>query len=110
MEDEVDAPFHIEHITALQHRGPSTEDNLAHACAHCNLHKGTNLTGLDPDTNHPTRLFQTRTDLWDDHFRRDGPRILGITAIGRTTAWLLQFNNDLSVIQRQAVLDRRSLD
>ena len=39
--------FHVEHITARQHEGKDTEENLALACHHCNLHKGTNLSGLD---------------------------------------------------------------
>jgi hypothetical protein len=56
------------------------------------------------------RLFDTRKDHWEDHFHRDGPRILGITDIGRTTAWLLQFNSDLNILQRQAILEKHSLD
>ncbi len=54
----------------------------------CNLHKGTNLFGLDPDTNLPVRLFDPRKDVWGNHFQRDSALILGITDIGRTTAWL----------------------
>lgn len=109
-EDEPDAAFHIEHIVARQHRGESSPDNLALACMSCNLHKGTNLTSLDPDTSLPVRLFHPRTDRWDDHFKRDGARILGITDTGRTTAWLLQFNSDLSLLQRQVILEHRPLD
>ena len=30
-------------------------DNLALACIDCNLHKGPNLTGIDPETNQVTR-------------------------------------------------------
>ncbi|MBK8092893.1 MAG: HNH endonuclease [Verrucomicrobiaceae bacterium] len=110
MQDEIDAAFHIEHIVAKQHRGPTIEENLALACSGCNLHKGTNLFSLDPDTNQPVRLFDPRKDRWEDHFRRVGARILGITGVGRTTAWLLQFNSDLNLLQRQAILDRRALD
>lgn len=110
MEDEPDATFHVEHIVARQHRGESTSENLALACVSCNLHKGTNLTSLDPDTNLPARLFHPRADLWKDHFKREGARILGITDIGRTTAWLLQFNSDLNLLQRQAILEHRLLD
>ncbi len=110
MEDEIDAAFHVEHIVARQHRGPSTEDNLALACPGCNLHKGTNLFSLDPDSNLPVRLFDPRKDCWEDHFKRDGVRILGFTDVGRTTAWLLQFNSDLNQLQRQAILERHPLD
>jgi hypothetical protein len=110
MQDEIDAAFHMEHIVARQHRGPTTEENLALACSGCNLHKGTNLFSLDPDTNQPVRLFDPRKDHWEDHFHRDGARILGITDVGRTTAWLLQFNSDLNLLQRQAILEMRALD
>lgn len=110
MHDEVDAAFHIEHIVAKQHRGATNEENLALACSGCNLHKGTNLFSLDPDTNEPVRLFDPRKDCWEDHFRRDGTRILGITDVGRTTAWLLQFNSALNLLQRQAILEKHPLD
>ncbi len=110
MEDEIDAPFHIEHIVAKQHRGQTIEENLALACMSCNLHKGTNLFGLDPDTNLPVRLFDPRKDAWQAHFIRAGARILGITEIGRTTAWLLQFNSDLNLLQRQAIMEKHPLD
>ena len=110
MEDEIDAPFHIEHIVARQHRGQTIEENLALACMSCNLHKGTNLFGLDPDTNLPVRLFDPRKDAWNDHFKRAGAHILGITEIGRTTAWLLQFNSDLNLLQRQAIMEKHPLD
>src|SRR6516164_9040955 len=44
-------PFQIEHVIARQHRGRDALTNLAWACLRCNLHKGTNLTGIDPKTN-----------------------------------------------------------
>jgi hypothetical protein len=52
-------------------------------------------------------LFHPRQDRWDDHFKREGPHILGTTDVGRTTAWLLQFNSDLSVLQRLSIIERR---
>jgi hypothetical protein len=52
--------FHVEHITARQHEGKDTEENLALACQHCNLHKGSNLSALDPQTGDLTRLFHPR--------------------------------------------------
>ncbi|MCF7786209.1 MAG: hypothetical protein K9N47_08800 [Prosthecobacter sp.] len=76
----------------------------------CNLHKGTNLVSLDPDTNLPVRLFDPRKDVWNDHFIRAGVHIIGLTEIGRTTAWLLQFNSDLNLLQRQAIMEKHPLD
>lgn len=87
-------PFHIEHITSRQHGGKSSSENLALACHHCNLHKGTNLSGLDPKGGKLTRLFHPRLDDWSEHFTdRDG-EIIGLSAIGRTTVKLLRMNQD----------------
>jgi hypothetical protein len=84
--------FHIEHIIARQHGGATDDANLALACPECNFQKGTNLTGIDPDTGMVTRLFHPRQDQWENHFFRDGARIVGKTATGRTTVWLLEMN------------------
>jgi hypothetical protein len=86
--------FYAEHIIAKQHRGSDGLQNLAWACHHCNLHKGTNFASFDPDTDEVSRLFHPRNDYWTDHFKFDGPWIVGISAIGRTTAWLLQMNSE----------------
>jgi hypothetical protein len=43
-------------------------DNLALACWACNLKKGPNLTGLDPETEEIISLFNPRKDRWADHF------------------------------------------
>ncbi|MGA8351851.1 MAG: HNH endonuclease signature motif containing protein, partial [Isosphaeraceae bacterium] len=42
------ARFHIEHVIARQHRGGDSPGNLALSYHHCNLHKGPNLPGVDP--------------------------------------------------------------
>ncbi len=83
-------PFHVEHITSRQHGGKDAEENLALACHHCNLHKGPNLSGLDPRTGELTRLFHPRLDEWGDHFTRRGGEIIGLSAIGRVTVSLCQ--------------------
>jgi hypothetical protein len=56
------------------------------------LHKGANLSGLDPKTGKLTRLFHPRLDDWEDHFANRGGEITGLSAIGRTTASLLRMN------------------
>jgi len=93
-EHEPGLPFHIEHITAKQHRGGDDLSNLALACRSCNSHKGTNLSSMDPDTNLPTPLFHPRRHVWAEHFCIEGIRIRGITDIGRTTVWLLEMNDE----------------
>ncbi|GDY21659.1 HNH endonuclease [Verrucomicrobiota bacterium] len=84
--------FHIEHILPRQHGGTDTPANLALACHHCNLRKGTNLAGLDPETRVLTRMFHPRLDDWDEHFTDDDGEITGRTAIGRATTHLLRMN------------------
>jgi len=51
------ATLHIEHIIPKKHGGLDDADNLALACIDCNLKKGPNLTGLDPETNEITVLY-----------------------------------------------------
>lgn len=84
--------YHVEHIVARQHGGADHPDNLAFACHHCNLLKGPNLTSLDPDGGSVTPLFKPRTQVWAEHFRSEGGLVIGLTAAGRTTVFLLQMN------------------
>jgi hypothetical protein len=108
--DEGDNPFHVEHIIARQHGGTDSMENLALACSWCNAVKGLNLTSLDPDTGALTRLFHPRQDRWHEHFKRDGFYIVGTTEVGRTTAWLLRFNNADNLEQRRLLLELGELD
>ncbi len=78
--------FPIDHVIPRQHGGPTALSNLAVACHRCNLHKGPNLTGLDPDTGKLAGLYNPRRQRWATHFATVGARIAGRTAIGRTTA------------------------
>jgi hypothetical protein len=84
---------HVEHIVAKQHGGSSGLDNLALACHRCNLHKGPNLTGIDPLTQQIVFLFHPRLNHWPEHFVFDGVLIAGITAIGRATVQVLAMND-----------------
>jgi 5-methylcytosine-specific restriction endonuclease McrA len=49
------AVLHVEHIIPKIHGGTDDLDNLALACIDCNLHKGTNLTGIDPQNERSDR-------------------------------------------------------
>lgn len=86
--------LHVEHVRPRFHQGADDPTNLALACAACNWRKGTNIAGFDPDTGVQTPLFNPREQHWADHFRFDGARILGKTPTGRTTAWVLDLNNE----------------
>jgi hypothetical protein len=102
--------FHIDHVVAQQHEGATTADNFALCCPYCNLHKGTNLAGIDPDSREPTFLFNPRRDRWRDHFSIDGARIVGLTTVGRTAVALLQMNSGLRVRLRGEALAQGLLD
>jgi 5-methylcytosine-specific restriction endonuclease McrA len=101
-EDSPLAALHIEHIRPLKHGGGSDDSNLGLACIDCNLHKGANLTGIDPLTDEITQLFHPRQQLWDDHFRWEGLQIAGITDVGRTTVRVLCMNSDEQLELRMA--------
>ena len=97
--------FHVEHIIAKQHGGSDDSQNLAWACMFCNLQKDPNLASFDPDTGNLTSLFHPRREKSDEHFRLSGQMLEGRTAVGRTTAWLLQMNSDLMKALRMALME-----
>jgi hypothetical protein len=88
------AALHIEHIRPRKHGGTDDKENLALACIDCNLRKGPNLTGIDPETGDVTVLFHPRQDSWAAHFEWSGIHLHGRTAIGRTTVKVLELNSD----------------
>ncbi|HYX30735.1 MAG TPA: HNH endonuclease [Pyrinomonadaceae bacterium] len=88
------AVLHIEHIIPKSHGGSDDLDNLALACIDCNLHKGPNLTGIDPQTADVTELFHPRQHSWDDHFSWHGIYLVSSTPIGRTTIRVLNMNSE----------------
>jgi hypothetical protein len=99
------ANFHVEHIIPRKHGGNDNPSNLALACDRCNVHKGANLTGIDPDTGAVVPLFNPRTHVWDDHFVLSDVTIVGLTDIGRTTVRVLNMN-DPRRIRLRAMLMR----
>ncbi|MCB1064048.1 MAG: HNH endonuclease [Verrucomicrobiae bacterium] len=96
------ARLQIEHIRPRQHGGDDQLENLALACIDCNLSKGPNLTGIDPETGRITELFHPRRSRWSEHFEWNGPLISGVTDIGRTTVALLGMNREDRVEVRLA--------
>jgi hypothetical protein len=94
----------IEHIIARQHKGDDSLENLALACLRCNLHKGTNLVGRDPESGAVTRLFHPRQPYWPVHIELCGGHLIGRTAIGRTTAALFQMNTPDRIELRQDLI------
>jgi hypothetical protein len=94
--------FHIEHVLPRQHGGTDDAANLALACSRCNLHKGTNLTGIDPLTRKVVLLFNPRRQRWSRHFEWQGLRVIGKTPVGRATVAVLGMNH----LDRIGIRDR----
>lgn len=102
-ESVAELPFHIDHIIAEKHRGETNAANLAWACFSCNMHKGSNIAGVDPVGGQLTRLFHPRTDAWANHFEWDGVWLRGKTAVGRTTVAVLDINHEDALAVRTAL-------
>jgi hypothetical protein len=93
----------IDHVIAEKHSGPTQEHNLAYACFYCNRFKGTDLASIDPLSGELTPLFNPRRQMWTEHFALDGPVIVPLTGVGRTTIHLLKMNRP-RIVQRRIYL------
>jgi HNH endonuclease len=102
-------PFQIDYIIAEKHGGQSVKNNLALACPHCNRYKGPNIAGVDPESGEAVRLFHPRQDIWPEHFRFEGARIVGRTPIGRATIQVLSMNADDLLLIRAELLQEGAL-
>jgi len=91
----------VDHIISRKHGGATELSNLALSCVRCNRAKGTDIGSVHPESEELVRLFNPRLDRWDEHFKFDGLRIVGLTLIGQVTATLLQFNQDERIIERE---------
>jgi len=96
------AALHVEHIIPKTHGGADDFGNLALACIDCNLHKGPNLTGIDPQTKRVTALFNPRSQRWSEHFQWRGIYVLGKSAVGRTTVQVLNMNSEEQLALRSS--------
>lgn len=85
--------FHVEHVIPRQHGGSDDPRNLALACHHCNLHKGPNLSGIDPDSEEIVPLYHPRREKWEEHFSWRGATVVGLTKVARATIRVLLMNS-----------------
>ncbi|MBW3600692.1 MAG: HNH endonuclease [Planctomycetes bacterium] len=99
------AHFEVDHIRPQAHGGATVYENLAWTCFRCNNAKGSNLAGIDNETDEVERLLHPRRDEWEAHFEWDGPRIVGRTPIGRATVAALDMNAPSRVAFRQQLID-----
>jgi hypothetical protein len=100
-ETEASIRHQLDHVIARQHGGLDDEDNLCFCCVTCNRYKGPNLSSVDPETRVVTTLFNPRTQVWAEHFAFDKEKIVGLTAEGRATVFLLRLNDEERLIERQ---------
>ncbi|MEM6353759.1 MAG: HNH endonuclease, partial [Cyanobacteria bacterium P01_D01_bin.14] len=87
-------------------RAATTElHNLAYACQGCNSHKYNHTTGIDPVSGDVAPLHHPRQQIWSKQFtwNEDCSKILGITAVGRTTVIRLHLNR-LGLVNLRKIL------
>jgi len=99
------ARLQIEHITPRKHGGSDDDENLGLACIHCNSHKGSHLTGIDPVSGATVELFDPRKQNWTDQFSWNGVAITGVTPCGRTTVRVMNMNSDDMLSLRTVATD-----
>lgn len=66
--------------------------------------KGSDVGPFD-DSGTVTRLFNPRSDVWDEHFRRAGGTISPLTPVGQATARILLLNTTERCAEREASRD-----
>ncbi len=78
----------IEHIFPKSLGGESIEENLWLACRECNAHKAAKTEAIDNLTDKTVKLFNPRTQKWNEHFEfsKDDSQIIGKTPCGRAAA------------------------
>ncbi len=91
-EDDAYLPHEPDHVIATKHGGVTDESNLALACFDCNRYKGSDVASLDANDGRLTPLFNPRRQIWGEHFRADGGRVVPVSAVGRVTTALLRIN------------------
>lgn len=96
--------FTVDHVIPLAQGSSDDLDNLALACFHCNRKKADKLTALDPDSGEEVPLFNSRRDVWSEHFiwSSDGLFIVGLTPTGRASVDALELNRERVINIRAA--------
>jgi HNH endonuclease len=102
-QDLIPNMLEIEHLLPLAEGGESEEENLWLACRNCNSYKSSKTKAVDPETNHLVKIFNPRTQNWNEHFdfSQEGIEIIGKTACGRATVVALRLNFEQAVTARR---------
>jgi len=94
----------VDHIIAEKHGGLTDATNLALACIICNKYKGSDIASIDVESDDVVRLYHPRRDNWYEHFLLSAAKITPLTAIGRVTVNLLQFNRVERIAERELLI------
>ena len=97
--------FEMEHIIAEKHGGKTDAENLALSCPYCNRSKGSDLGSIDLETGKLTPFFNPRAQIWSKHFQPSGAAIAPLTAEGRVTVTILQFNQSERIQEREKLIE-----
>ena len=97
-----DLPFEVDHIIAQQHGGKAHLNNLCLARPRCNRSKGPNIASVE--SGEVVLLFNPRRDRWEVHFAWRGPRLRGLTPVGRVTIHVLGINHPLALRMRRELI------
>jgi 5-methylcytosine-specific restriction endonuclease McrA len=95
--------FTMDHVLPESRGGSTRLGNLCWCCFWCNNYKQARTEWTNPRSRQAIRLFNPRTDSWQEHFRwsRDFSRIIGRTPTGRATIQLLRLNRRPLVLARR---------
>jgi hypothetical protein len=94
----------VDHIIAEKHGGLTNTNNLALACIICNKYKGSDIASIDIESDDVVRLYHPRRDNWYEHLCLSAAKIIPLTAIGRVTVSLLQFNRLERIAERELLI------
>lgn len=88
--------FTIDHVIPMAAGGTSDLSNLALVCFACNRRKSDRSIAMDPETASSHRLFNPRSDHWNEHFAwaANGLALVGASSVGRATVEALELNRD----------------
>ena len=102
------ATFHIDHIVPVVAGGETVAENLALACVSCSLRKGARQELEDLETGQVVSIFNSRQQLWKEHFAWKGLQVVGLTATGRATVQALDLNRPtmLAIRSEEELLGR----
>jgi hypothetical protein len=96
--------FQVDHIISLKHGGDTEKDNLAWSCFSCNNNKGSDIGTVILPNKKLIRLYNPRTDVWEERFETIECIFYPRSEIGEATIKLLKLNDVERIMERQSLL------